>query len=62
MAATGPKLGFDLGWDAQAGVGNDIAAFEVGDSQPSGRKEGITMELLKGECRVMSAFLITITF
>jgi hypothetical protein len=33
------KLGFDLGWDAQAGVGDDIAAFEMGDGQPRGGKE-----------------------
>ena len=45
------KLGFDLGWDAEAGVGDDIAAFEVGDGKPRGRN-GITIEL-KGECRVM---------
>jgi hypothetical protein len=31
------QLGFDLEWDAEAGVGNDIAAFEMGDGQPRGR-------------------------
>ncbi len=52
------KLGFDLGWDAQAGVGNDIAAFEMGDGQPRGSNNDVIKKRVSRDVN----FLLIITF